>query len=101
LGTYTLPTEANSPVGAGSSYDTASYSGTSNGNYDYYDDISGLNIGSSTQSLLFNFGVNRGIGDGFTEIQGFDAAPEPSTYALLGLGLVSLLVIRRFRKLTA
>jgi hypothetical protein len=31
----------------------------------------------------------------------FAAVPEPSAYALIGLGLVSLVVLRRFRKLAA
>jgi hypothetical protein len=99
LGTFTLPTEANTTVSSGVSYLTASYSGTSNGNYDYYDDVTGLDIGSSTKSILLDFGAPHGIGDGFTEIQGFAPVPEPSPWALMGLGLLSLLAFGKFRKL--
>jgi hypothetical protein len=47
--------------------------------------------------------INDQYGDSsqteFTELQ-LDAAPEPSTYAMMGLGLLSLLAFGKFRKLT-
>jgi hypothetical protein len=98
LGNFALPTMSNSAVTNGHSYTTASYAGT-NGVYDYYDDLTGLGIGSNVKSILLDFGPTPGIGYGFSEIQGFAATPEPSTYALIGLGLLALLAIGKFRKL--
>jgi len=90
LGTYTLPTVANEPGTNGLTYTTASYAGTSNGSFDYYDDLTGLDIASDTKSILLDFGPTPGIGYGFTEIQGFAPTPEPSTYAMMLGGLVLL-----------
>ena len=63
--------------------------------------MTNLGITSSTKSILLDFGLAHGIGDGFSEIQGFAAVPEPSAYALLGLGLGALVVVGRMRKLAA
>ena len=61
----------------------------------YYDDLA-VNIPTGTQSLLFDFG-NPGIGKGFTEIEAYAAAPEPSTYAMMfaGAALVAFCLRRK------
>lgn len=101
LGTFSLPTMAGTPNTNGLTYTTASYAGTTNGVFDYYDDVTNLGIAPSVKSILFDFGPVHGIGDGFSEIQGFAAVPEPSTYALMALGLAAMVFAARLRKLAA
>jgi hypothetical protein len=101
LGTFSLPTISNAAGTNGLTYATPSYAGTSNGKYDYYDDVTDLGIGADTKSILFDFGTSPGIGYGFSEIEGFAAAPEPSTYALMGLGLAAFVLVARLRRLAA
>ena len=74
--------------------------------YGSYDTLN-LNIAAGTQSLLFDFGPaqsdgNGTLGQGFTEIQGFAAAvPEPSTYALMIMGVGLLLAGLKFTQTQA
>jgi hypothetical protein len=89
---YTLP------IGAGTDgayYSTGVDSTGDNGEWGYYDDLA-VNIPTGTQSLLFDFG-NPGIGKGFTEIEAYAAAPEPSTYAMMfaGAALVAFCLRRK------
>ena len=87
LGTFALTTSDGTTSGH---YTTGSDSSGGDGNFKYYDDVSGLSISDTTQSLLFDFGVNNGIGYGFTEIQAFAPVPEPSTYAMILSGAAFL-----------
>jgi hypothetical protein len=89
LGTFSLATMTGAANTNGLTYTTASYAGTSNGVYDYYDQLRVGGITSTTKSVLFDFGPTPGIGYGFTEIQAFNV-PEPSTYALMIGGLAFL-----------
>ena len=82
---YTLPLGNG---GSGQYYGTGIDSAPQPGLYGYYDDLS-VPVPVGTQSLLFHFDSD-GIGKGFTEIQGFAAAPEPSTYAMMAAGFVLL-----------
>jgi hypothetical protein len=86
---YNLPLGGNNGNGHGNVYySTGVDSAGDNGTWGHYDDLS-VAVPAGTQSLLFDFQTN-GIGKGFTEIQGFAAVPEPSTYAMMFAGLVAL-----------
>jgi len=75
----------------------------------FYDTLS-LNIPGDAQSLLLDFGGENlayalpdandyYVGAGFSEIQAFAAAPEPSVYALMTAGLLALAGLGRLRRL--
>jgi hypothetical protein len=82
-------------------YTTAS-SGT------YFDELTDLGIPSGAQSILLDFGPDHYaypqsngsdyyVGVGFQEIQAFAPVPEPSTWALMGGGILGLCLLRRLR----
>jgi hypothetical protein len=76
------------------------YTGTG---YGSFDTISGLNLSANTKEVLLDFGAAQysdegyNVGQGFTEIQAFAVAPEPSTYAMMlgGLAILGLCVRRK------
>jgi len=72
-------------------------SGTILYNGNLYDEL----VGSPTTSVVSIAGANFGTGtvNGFTEQFTVASVPEPSTYVLLGLGVVGLLIASRRRSL--
>jgi len=68
-------------------------------------------IATNVAALQYTFtqGAAEGPGDdvghieAYTELEAFGsaAAPEPSTYAMIGLGLAGLILVARFRRLQA
>jgi hypothetical protein len=82
---FTLPADASVPP---SSY-TEGLDSASGGADLGFDTLTDLNIPTGTQSILFDFGTVTQA-SGLSEIQGFAAVPEPSTYALMGLGALVL-----------
>jgi hypothetical protein len=89
---FTLPTDAGVPP---SSY-TEGLDSASGGADFGFDTLTGLDIPVGTQSILFDFGSPTQAA-GLSEIQGFPAVPEPSTWAMMGLGAVGLLFLARRR----
>lgn len=76
-------------------------------------DLAGTGDNSGAYDFVFNapagytvvdYGPETGpqytTGQDYVYVQ-FALAPEPSTYALIGLGLPGLVVVRRFRRLSA
>jgi PEP-CTERM motif len=61
-----------------------------------FDTLTGLDIPTGTQSILFDFGTVSSS-SGLAEIQGFAAVPEPATYAMMFAGLGLLVLVRRLR----
>ena len=82
---FTLPTDAGVPP---SGYTEGLDSAASGADFGF-DTLTGLDIPVGTQSILFDFGSPVQAA-GLSEIQGFAAAPEPGTYALLGVGALVL-----------
>lgn len=88
---FSLPTNA--------SHSTFSEGVDSAGSTQDFDTLTGLDIPVGTESILFSFTRPGTSGPGFSEIQGFAAVPEPSTWLLLGLGGVALIGFsRRFQR---
>jgi hypothetical protein len=91
--TYSVAGEGTTPF---TSYTTgASYSISDGNNVAYAD----FNVVSDDNGTLVVTDNNNG-GNGYFSINGFQlaAAPEPSTYVLLGLGGAALLIVRNRRK---
>ena len=98
LGTFSLPTTNIGGTSQGDIYETATSPpdhpratdpGANPAAIINFDQLTGLNIPASTQSILLDFGVNpAGIGFGFTEIEalGVASAPLPANATLLGWG---------------
>ncbi len=99
LGTYALPATLDVPNNH-AYYTTGTDSTGGDGNYGKYDDLTNLGIAAGTKSILFDFGVETQGGRGLSEIEGFAAVPEPSTYALMGVGALALIVLARRQVVT-